>query len=290
MPYSCALAVCATFCFHIAGALIPIFGPSFPSQCVPLEAPEYGRMIIDRSLIITATEEAEAFRQHYSSFTPISAPRTSFSPQYPESNELSSIASSVLGRRLRLKRTIIHSPYGTSDADRDTNGSESSSGDGYFCSAGTPASMSSTSQRWIQNAVSHSANSCINISPLQTPGAPNPWLSAIPRSTGLPDVNMAATWHSKRRVEEVETDDRGYDGEESCESVTDDKSADGEKPADKDCNKDENLIGGVEKKAAWLLMKLSVKDGERAKGSLQAEKGKIVGEGPRIKRRRATSM
>src|ERR1700733_6660488 len=103
MPFSCALAVCTTFCSHIAAALIPIFGPTFPSQCVPPEAPEHGRMIIDRSLIIAATEQAEAFRQHYSRITPKSTPRTSYSPQYSENHELRNMTPPVVGRRLRLK-------------------------------------------------------------------------------------------------------------------------------------------------------------------------------------------
>lgn len=290
MPYSCALAVCATFCSHISGALIPIFGPTFPSQCVPPEAPEHGRMIIDRSLIVTATEEAEAFRQHYSSFTPKSTPRTSYSPQYPDKNEVRGMTPPALGRRLRLKRTFGNNPYGTpADTDRETNGSETSSGDGYY---GVPAkpSISSTSQRWNHNAISYSANSSINISTPQALEGPNPWLSAIPRSHRLPEVSMPDSWRSKRRVEEVEAEDHGYDGEESGESVGDDKSADEEKGADGSCSKGDSSVGGMEKKAAWLLMKLSVKDGERASETLQAEKAKVVDDGPRVKRRRATSM
>jgi hypothetical protein len=46
-------------------------------------------------------------------------------------------------------------------------------------------------------------------------------------------------------------------------------------------------IGGAEKKAAWLLMKLSVKDGECG---AEVAKEREMSDGPRIKRRRATSM
>ena len=291
MPFSCALAVCATFCSHISAALIPIFGPAFPSQCVPLEAPEHGRMIIERTLIVAATEQAEAFRQHYSSFTPKSTPRTSYSPQYSDNHEVRGMTPPVLGRRLRLKRAFGNNPYGTpTETDRETNGSETSSGDGYFCSPGTPASMSSASHRWAHNAVSHMANASINILPPQTLEGPNPWLSAVPRSTGLSEVNVAFAWHNKRRAEEVEADDHGYDGEESGESIPDDKSADDEKMADDSRNNGENMTGGVEKKAAWLLMKLSVKDGECASDTLQADKEPFVDYGPRVKRRRAKSM
>ncbi|KFY43962.1 hypothetical protein V494_01725 [Pseudogymnoascus sp. VKM F-4513 (FW-928)] len=62
MPYPCAMALCATFCANIAGALIPIFGPTFPSQCIPNESPLCGRMVIDPSVIIRGTKEAIAFR------------------------------------------------------------------------------------------------------------------------------------------------------------------------------------------------------------------------------------
>ena len=59
MPYACARAICATFCAHISGALIPLFGPSFPSLCVPLESSDYGRHVISTAIIKKAAEEAE---------------------------------------------------------------------------------------------------------------------------------------------------------------------------------------------------------------------------------------
>ena len=65
MPYSCAKAVCATFCYHIAGALIPIFGPDFPSECLPPQSTDFGRMVIDRALVAEATRETEYMREIY---------------------------------------------------------------------------------------------------------------------------------------------------------------------------------------------------------------------------------
>lgn len=65
MPFTCAKAVCATFCAAIAGALIPIFGPNFPLQCTPLDAPEHGRMVIDQAIIAEATREADLYRRVY---------------------------------------------------------------------------------------------------------------------------------------------------------------------------------------------------------------------------------
>jgi hypothetical protein len=103
-------------------------------------------------------------------------------------------------------------------------------------------------------------------------------------------MTMAGTWRNKRRVEEVDADDEGYDGEESAESGRDDKSADEEKTSDGDVSMSGSGVGGAEKKAAWLLMKLSVKDGERGGDILGGAKEKECDEAPRVKRRRATSM
>ncbi|KJR85833.1 uncharacterized protein SPSK_09156 [Sporothrix schenckii 1099-18] len=63
MPYSCARAVCATFCYHIAGALIPIFGPDFPSDCLPPQSSDFARMVIDPILVAEAARETELMRQ-----------------------------------------------------------------------------------------------------------------------------------------------------------------------------------------------------------------------------------
>jgi hypothetical protein len=267
-------------------------------------------MIIDPQIVIDATTEAEAYRLQYTTFSPKSTARESYSPQrsirsdrIPEPLSMRSTPPH-LGRRLRLKRTFgPGSSYGTpTETDIDTNGSETSSGDGgggaYFHSPVTPGSANSSglsqAPQWrTHNMISHSANSSINISPPFK--GPNPILSAIPRSSGLVDMQMSTgTWRGKRRVEEVDADDE-YDGEESA-SVTDEKGSADEKSSDREMEdigsgagggSGVGAVGGAEKKAAWLLMKLSVKDGECGAEVL---KEKELGEGPRIKRRRATSM
>lgn len=65
MPYRCARAVCATFCHKIAGALIPLFGPSFPSDCTPapFNSTHCKGMVISQQIILKATEEVEKYRQ-----------------------------------------------------------------------------------------------------------------------------------------------------------------------------------------------------------------------------------
>lgn len=93
MPFECARAICLTFCAPIAGALIPIFGSSFPSQCVPEDSPLFGRMAIDPRIIRAATAEANAFRNFYSGKAMPSTPTQIFStPDFgsPQSGSSSS--------------------------------------------------------------------------------------------------------------------------------------------------------------------------------------------------------
>ncbi|POR39629.1 Transcriptional repressor XBP1 [Tolypocladium paradoxum] len=65
MPYRCARAVCATFCYEIAGALIPLFGPDFPSECTPPRFSDFAEMVISQQLVEEATLEAETSRDAY---------------------------------------------------------------------------------------------------------------------------------------------------------------------------------------------------------------------------------
>lgn len=65
MPYRCARAVCATFCFEIADALIPLFGPGFPSECTRPESQFFWEMVINHQLVMEATIEANASRHAY---------------------------------------------------------------------------------------------------------------------------------------------------------------------------------------------------------------------------------
>jgi hypothetical protein len=252
-------------------------------------------MIINPTIVVQATAEAEDFRVQYTSFTPKSTPRDSYSPQHSVKNESLGMnirtTSPSLGRHLRLKRAHgDENQYGTPTDTDVENGSETSSLDGYFYSSGTPSSVSHQQSWGSRNMVSHSANSSTNLSPTKGLAGPNPWLSAIPRSIGLVDVHMGGTWRGKRRADKVDADDE-YDGEESA-SVTDDKASVDvdDKGSDREME-DMCGAGGVEKKAAWLLMNLSVKDGESGESVKEAARNeKDFLEGPRVKRRRATSV
>ncbi|TWU76473.1 hypothetical protein ED733_007235 [Metarhizium rileyi] len=66
MPYNCAKAICATFCYGFAAALIPLFGPEFPSQCTTPNSACFSSMTISPELIREASRKARHFYRELS--------------------------------------------------------------------------------------------------------------------------------------------------------------------------------------------------------------------------------
>ncbi|KAH8173113.1 APSES transcription factor Xbp1 [Sarocladium implicatum] len=54
VPYHCARELATKFCYHIAGALIPIFGPNFPDDCLHPNSPSFEDMVISQETIRNA--------------------------------------------------------------------------------------------------------------------------------------------------------------------------------------------------------------------------------------------
>ncbi len=322
MPYLCARAVCATFCSHIAPALIPIFGPHFPSMCTPPDDPAHGsngRWAIPQELVVACTAEANNFRTRYGSekgggSTSRSPIERDFSPTISAARDSNTPPS--LGRRLRLKRAFEGSGYETDAASESScgtgDGSMTGCGGAYFHTPSpiTPASATS-SWRGSNNAAAE-ANSQMSVGAgirRQDFGSINPLLSAIPRSTGLElgwrgAVEIAASslrmGKREREPEEIGNGgEEGYDGEESENvSVVDgdekrngsDKGSGSEKGDARFDPSMPNFGSSVaEKNAAWMLMKLSVGDGECGSEIYETVEREESNE-PRVKRRRATSL
>ena len=77
VPYTCARAICLTFCYNIRWALTPIFGPSFIRECLPPNHSGYQRFKIDSETVRCATLEAEGWKQSSSNVnTPPEIPRS----------------------------------------------------------------------------------------------------------------------------------------------------------------------------------------------------------------------
>ncbi|KUI57440.1 Transcriptional repressor XBP1 [Cytospora mali] len=123
MPFACAKAVCATFCGAIAGALIPIFGPDFPSQCVSPGSPEHGRMAIDPAVVAESAREAEMFRRMYVNSNAVAS--NSHLPLHPHQQILHhyshgpALPSPTSIPSPRLARRGLHRPESPYDYDRE---------------------------------------------------------------------------------------------------------------------------------------------------------------------------
>ncbi|KAI1177477.1 hypothetical protein F4777DRAFT_587278 [Nemania sp. FL0916] len=209
MPYQCARAVCATFCHNIAGALIPIFGPDFPALCIQVDSPEYSRMVIDPSIVIRSTREAEYYRRLYNNH-----PAGSGSGPRKDNDNISPKRDRRVFRspfddtsrhhpRYRVRRAYITSP-GSESSPRPTGHdgeiSPISGRAGLVCDSPKPLSrllyspMPSTitplrqtstrvgSSGWTPANIPQPPN-YLHSQPEYQSSGPSPWLSAIPRFT-----------------------------------------------------------------------------------------------------------
>jgi hypothetical protein len=377
MPYSCALAVCATFCAHISGALIPIFGPTFPSQCIPTSHQSYGVMVIEPSVIVSATAQAKSFYQQYCSNSPRSGTGklNSSSPQeiVRDVEHLVIHSTNDLSHRLRLKRTFTNaSMYATDTENSDTSMSSRSrypyspvtstspyNSHGWtpenvysspplnVCSTPTPKcsnAQTTLPSFQISHQTAHSstcgptcdsphvANNRYNHRPALSYGA-SPWLSAIPRSVACitnsfstatalkaPPASPLNKSSSKlrrslRRNRDTKNVARAFESEVDMEYDGEDDSGASPSGSERSGHSGSSEASeGMEKKAAWLLMNLSVRDGVWAAeypgtaaltANTSSDAGDRMGSGivqpnltvdvsldsaPRAKRRRAISL
>lgn len=292
MPYACAKAICATFCQPIAGALIPIFGPDFPSRCVPVDAPEHGRMTIDPIIISDSTREAEAFRRMYAAahnpYQALPSPTSLPSPRSP--HHLSHLPPLNYSRsQPRSKRVReMDSPDTSGDAysSPELGMGKSSHRPGKYMVSSIPP-LRNTSGWTAANHTSYRPNREASYY-----GA-DPELSVVPRTSAIshralpaPPTHMSS-WSTKRPADtEVDYDYDAGESQNGSNSPTTTSRGDG--------REDEELThNGVDKNAAYLLMHLSVRDRQKEKGhanetTIQSSKPLDVMH--RSKRRRATSM
>lgn len=216
MPYSCAKAVCSTFCYKIAGALIPIFGPSFPSLCTRPDSPDYGRMIIDPALVREAAREAEANRRHHHALhvprgvhSATSSPRRGTPRSTPDGEHYQGRAALQHQATLGMySQSSCTSPYNT-DSDEGIRpspdsapGSWSPGGGGYLCTS-APARVNSgwTPANRAAAPAHHSETQQLQ-----------PWASSVPRFAPGGDPRLRP-WkgHAGKRYVEEEVE-RGYEG------------------------------------------------------------------------------
>ena len=317
MPFHCARAVCATFCQPIASALIPIFGPVFPSECIPPESPDYGRMVISPAVVAEAAHEAHYFRHTYAAgipYQPQAHPAAdsppAASPRPPRRPSRLPSLSHYDRARARFKKGF-GSPYGT-DTDTDLpSPAELVPGGGYVFAAAppppppplrsipgplTPLTAGGGGNGGGCSLANHAAFAGAPPPPYYpvAPGGPgdaygtNPWLSAVPRLLPPPLRTLPPAWHAKRAAPPGDADaDYDYDaGESSGSSPTaTSRGASAAALDDRSPTMAAARVGptGAEKNAALLLMNLSFREmesdhhGAAATGRRAA--GLVVGSG-----------
>ncbi|KAF2099708.1 hypothetical protein NA57DRAFT_75212 [Rhizodiscina lignyota] len=126
MPFDCAKAVMATFCYDIRHLLTPMFGKDFMEICLLPTDNAFGTFKIDPAIVRACTEDMRTWRTLYAHDAPRSAPG---SPQSPSDayTPTSAPSTPLLHKSLRPRATKRkHNPfsgetesgYGT-DPDRD---------------------------------------------------------------------------------------------------------------------------------------------------------------------------
>ncbi|KAL3476532.1 hypothetical protein BJX99DRAFT_138824 [Aspergillus californicus] len=111
MPFEAAKAVATTFCWKIRFTLTPIFGTDFPSLCIPPnDVPRFGRMVIDASVIKTATERSSYYRMLELRSPPLHSLRAGYRP--------SSAEDVALGRHILPKSHRHHHRRSDTSTDR----------------------------------------------------------------------------------------------------------------------------------------------------------------------------
>ncbi|KAI8957224.1 hypothetical protein F5Y11DRAFT_99799 [Daldinia sp. FL1419] len=301
MPYYCAKAVCATFCHNIAGALIPIFGPDFPSKCTPSEAPEYSRMIIDPATVLQSTREAEHFRRLCSNSAAVVANSNLPSPTQDRRPPFRNPYEDPRQHSYNYRRRPGHkalatpsSPYAT-DPDSDTSPIVTEHGhrDRYAYSPIRPPPPSSLPMPSIRPTSSGWTPVSITSPHHYEPSGPSPWLSAVPRFTveahvlpfpSSPQTSNPRThpphphpqpWRgaSKRPAEHAEGDYEIHSETLARTSRPNETTLEAFRQESrhsrikKPTPSDSPLVGGADKNAALLLMNLRVGDSGGIHGS-----------------------
>ncbi|KAH6855786.1 hypothetical protein B0I37DRAFT_350926 [Chaetomium sp. MPI-CAGE-AT-0009] len=213
MPYSCARAICATFCHKIAGALIPLFGPQFPFECIPEKAHGHGRMVISPEIVEQARNDAIAL------FRPAGAlpsPRPSRSVSPLPSQRSARIPEPYDYHSDYDSRPLL-SPYTDTDVDyRPMSGPHGRRMCATMAPLRTPASRPPMGSVPVPTPQSSPGWAAVNRQPPQVPASyhrrgishlhegllslnvsatANPWLSAIPRSPTPGAAVSTSDWH-----------------------------------------------------------------------------------------------
>ena len=114
MPFEAAKAVATTFCYSIRYALVPLFGPSFASECIKPGTEGFAQMVINPDIVSRCTLEAKTYREL--------ASEEKFEASRSNTPESKATTNGLWPRHMKSKGRKLNSdsPYG-SDTEGDGN-------------------------------------------------------------------------------------------------------------------------------------------------------------------------
>lgn len=277
LPFDCARALCATFCFSIRWVLTPIFGPSFLRDCLQPSDPDFARFKISPEIVRLSTLETESWREQSASrsATPeINITSFAVRPAASAAREIPrSVPSPEVPKALRPRkekpRFKLGSPFST-DSESDHN---------YRYAAASSPLISPKTQ--VSGGTGWAS---INNPPSPPNNTPSGSLSrsAEPRYTSwraadstTRTVKMPTGAHDKRRPAKrviEDNDEDYYAGDAGSSSSSDDKEAAASRnkrqrredtPGPPECS---TKYTSTETRAAHWLLNLSLKESSLAKG------------------------
>jgi len=257
MPFECAKAVAATFCYTVRYALTPLFGKGFLDICLSPIDPSYANFKIDRQIIEDCTAEAQLWLNRSDArATPTSSREPSETPGTPRlAPSLSPWKYKILKPKLAMKDATPESGYGT-----DTDWSEGSRYSPHISPKSTVASINRSStplqRNFTANEIDAAEGMTILASQVATSKQPH---TSIPRSC----VDGNHTPRAKRPLPEL---DENY-GDDERSSADENKSSTPDAESKK--------LRFTEARAAHFLLQLRL-DGPSGKGAHREKRARTM--------------
>ena len=273
MPFEAARAVAATFCWKIRYALTPVFGPEFPSQCIPSDSEKFGEMTIDPSITQFCTRKAKEYKDFEERLSSRGSAVVSTTVT-PDSSHPSSPSKHLQSPTSK----VVHSSNGCgsdSSPDRRYVLSPLSTYSGIWTPANTPRSISNVVHQYglpsPQGTVTDVAGESVaHKEELDIRGSYSPTTTA---------TSVSNEAHKKYSTDE------DYEGDDSDISTSSEERHEKMRPKRQSIGASRWTTNSVDEKAAYLLMSMRL----AATDLNDATSSRRVLNEPRDRKRRAST-
>ena len=189
MPFDCAKAVMATFCFEIRHLLTPLFGKSFMDICLQDTDPGFGLFKIDPDIVRACTEDMHSWRILYAHDGGRSIPSSPASPSTTYTTT-SAPTTPLLHKSLRPRATKRkHNPFsGETESGYGTDPERDFASSSAYTSPNVSPKTIFTGSEWTSiNRTLRADSPATGLLMTSTP--PIPRLKKLPRARRAPDLD-----------------------------------------------------------------------------------------------------